>query len=43
LQESSAYSREVGRVPQVGWPNPFVENGVVRGWEIREWNEGLAP
>ena len=23
--------------------DPFVENGVVRGWEIREWNEGLAP
>ena len=21
----------------------FVLNGVVRGWEIREWNEVLAP
>jgi uncharacterized protein len=23
--------------------DPFVLNGVVRGWEIREWNEVLAP
>ncbi len=23
--------------------DPFVKNGVVRGYEIREWNEGLAP
>jgi uncharacterized protein YciI len=23
--------------------DPFVLNGVVRGYEIREWNEGLAP
>ena len=23
--------------------DPFVLNGVVRGWEIREWNEILAP
>jgi uncharacterized protein len=23
--------------------DPFVRNGVVRAWEIREWNEILAP
>jgi hypothetical protein len=23
--------------------DPFVLNGVVRGWEIREWNESLVP
>jgi uncharacterized protein len=23
--------------------DPFVLNGVVRGWEIREWHEVLAP
>jgi uncharacterized protein YciI len=23
--------------------DPFVENGVVRSYEIREWNEALAP
>ena len=23
--------------------DPFVLNGVVRGWEIRDWNEALAP
>lgn len=23
--------------------DPFVLNGVVRSWEIREWNEVLAP
>jgi uncharacterized protein len=23
--------------------DPFVANGVVRRWEIREWNEVLAP
>ena len=23
--------------------DPFVLNGVVRNWEIREWNEVLAP
>ena len=23
--------------------DPFVLNGVVRRWEIREWNEVLAP
>jgi uncharacterized protein len=23
--------------------DPFVLNGVVRGWEIREWNEILVP
>jgi uncharacterized protein YciI len=23
--------------------DPFVLNGVVRRWEIREWNEILAP
>ena len=23
--------------------DPFVLNGVVRGWEIREWDEALAP
>ena len=23
--------------------DPFVLNGVVRGWEIREWNEVLVP
>ena len=23
--------------------DPFVRNGVVRAWEIREWNEALAP
>ena len=23
--------------------DPFVVNGVVRHWYIREWNEGLAP
>ncbi len=23
--------------------DPFVINGVVRSWEIREWNEMLAP
>ena len=23
--------------------DPFVLNGVVRGWQIREWNEALAP
>jgi uncharacterized protein YciI len=23
--------------------DPFVVNGVVRRWEIREWNEVLAP
>ena len=23
--------------------DPFVLNGVVRGWEIREWNEALVP
>jgi uncharacterized protein YciI len=23
--------------------DPFVRNGVVRAWEIREWNEVLAP
>ncbi len=23
--------------------DPFVLNGVVRAWEIREWNEVLAP
>ena len=23
--------------------DPFVENGVVRGWEIREWDEALVP
>ena len=23
--------------------DPFVLNGVVRRWEIREWNEALAP
>jgi uncharacterized protein len=23
--------------------DPFVENGVVRSFEIREWNEALAP
>lgn len=22
--------------------DPFVQNGVVRGWEVREWNEVLA-
>ena len=22
--------------------DPFVLNGVVRAWELREWNEGLA-
>ena len=23
--------------------DPFVEHGVVRAWEIREWDEVLAP
>ena len=23
--------------------DPFVVNGVIRAWEIREWNEGLFP
>ena len=23
--------------------DPFVLNGVVKRWEIREWNEALAP
>jgi uncharacterized protein YciI len=23
--------------------DPFVINGVVRRWELREWNEALAP
>lgn len=23
--------------------DPFVLNGVVKGWEIWEWNEALAP
>jgi uncharacterized protein YciI len=23
--------------------DPFVQNGVVAGWTIREWNEVLAP
>jgi uncharacterized protein YciI len=23
--------------------DPFVENGVVRAWEIREWDEALVP
>ena len=23
--------------------DPFVINGVVRSWEVREWNEVLAP
>jgi uncharacterized protein YciI len=23
--------------------DPFVLNGVVRGWEVREWNESLVP
>ena len=23
--------------------DPFVLNGVVKGWVIREWNEALAP
>jgi uncharacterized protein YciI len=23
--------------------DPFVLNGVVSGWELREWNEGLVP
>jgi uncharacterized protein len=23
--------------------DPFVLNGVVAGWEIRDWDEGLAP
>jgi uncharacterized protein YciI len=23
--------------------DPFVRHGVVRSWEIREWNEVLAP
>ena len=23
--------------------DPFVVNGVVRGWSVREWNEALLP
>ena len=23
--------------------DPFVENGVVAGWEVRDWNEILTP
>ncbi len=23
--------------------DPFAVNGVVRGWQLREWNEVLAP
>ena len=23
--------------------DPFVLNGVIKGWEIRDWDEGLAP
>jgi hypothetical protein len=23
--------------------DPFVVNGVIRGWSIREWNEALLP
>jgi uncharacterized protein len=23
--------------------DPFVVNGVVRSWEVREWNEAIDP